>query len=77
MFYQTMNPKLLTPSESKPWHGSECTPAVDSKPHLRQAFTLFELVLVLACVFSLVVLILPAFAGNTGAKSKALQCLQN
>jgi type II secretory pathway pseudopilin PulG len=77
MFYQTMNPKLLTASESKPWHGSERTPTVDSKPRLRQAFTLLELLLMLACVFFLVVLILPAFAGTTGAKSKALQCLQN
>jgi len=41
------------------------------------AFTLLELVLVLACVFFLAVLILPAFGGTTGAKSKALQCLQN
>jgi len=32
---------------------------------------------VLACVFFLAVLILPAFGGTTGAKSKALQCLQN
>jgi type II secretory pathway pseudopilin PulG len=77
MFYQTVNPKLLTASESKPSNDSECTQRDDNKPRLRQAFTLFELLLVLACVFFLAVLILPAFAGTTGAKSKALQCLQN
>jgi type II secretory pathway pseudopilin PulG len=39
-----------------------------------QAFTLFELALVTACVFFLAVLILPASAGS---KTKAFQCLQN
>jgi type II secretory pathway pseudopilin PulG len=77
MFYQSLNQNRLTASESKPWHGSKCTQPVDRKPRLRQAFTLLELLSVLACVFFLAVLILPAFAGTTGTKSKALQCLQN
>jgi len=39
-----------------------------------QAFTLLELALVIACMFFLAVLILPATAGS---KTKAVQCLKN
>jgi type II secretory pathway pseudopilin PulG len=75
-FYQIMKAKLLPDSESS-CYNSKHTRRVDSRPHSRQAFTLLELLTVLACLCFLAVIILPAFAGTSDAKSKALQCLQN